>query len=124
MHVYCLEHTDTFAVPQTDPVLCQTSRHYLGRLPSLPRFKEPFPIIDFWEYCCSCRTFWPTNTDAKATAVCPVCGETGFTRFWCHNCYTISFGSAEPATHQIFAISPKGIPHPGCPGCARSVATS
>lgn len=125
MHVYCPEHTDIYWVPQNDPVLCpERGRHYLGRLPSILRCEESASVTDFWEYCCNCQTFWPSNIDGKASEKCPVCPGAGSVRYWCDKCYTISFDSPTPARRQIFTISHKGIPQPGCPGCSRTVLSS
>lgn len=124
MHVYCPEHTDTFWVPQTDPVLCQTVRHYLGRLPSLQRSAEPAPLTEFWEYCCSCQTFWPSKIDGKVREKCPVCSNVRSVHYWCNSCLTLSSDSAAPSRRQVFTISQDGLPLPNCPGCYRSVAFS
>lgn len=122
MKVYCPEHTDIFEVHAKDPILCQIGNHYLGGLPAA-RVSSEFSS-EFWEFCCSCGVFRPTSIDLGVVNKCPFCGELATSRYWCNKCYTMSFDSATPARRQVFTISREGFPHPGCPGCLRSVSFS
>jgi hypothetical protein len=88
-----------------------------------------FPYESFWEYCCDCQSFWPSNL-AKGGSIedrCPICSREVVRRFVCALCKMMSQESGEGSRRKAFTITPSGLVEPTCPGClgrADSIASN
>jgi hypothetical protein len=112
LRVYCPTHRINFEVPESGRILCESGGHALAL---------NFPHEEFWEYCCDCQVFWPSEMDkgGKAKEACPVCTRATARRYLCHECKLVSIESDDPARRKSFRITPRGEIDPACPGCRR-----
>lgn len=114
LRVYCPTHKiGPFEVPESGRILCESGGHALAM---------DFPRDDFWEYCCDCRVFWPSEMGrgGKAKESCPVCARAIARRYLCYECKLVSVESDEPARGKQFRIRPRGEIEPDCPGCRKA----
>jgi hypothetical protein len=112
LRVYCPTHRINFEVPESGRILCESGGHALAL---------NFPHEGFWEYCCDCQVFWPSEIDkgGKAKESCPVCTRTTARRYLCHECKVVSIESDDPARRKSFRVGTRGRIEPACPGCGK-----
>jgi hypothetical protein len=113
LRVFCPTHRISFEVPESGRILCESGGHALAL---------NFPHEDFWEYCCDCQVFWPSEMDkgGKAKEACPVCTRTTVRRYLCYECKLVSVESDDPARRKSFRIRTRGEIEPACPGCGKA----
>ncbi|HZH30739.1 MAG TPA: hypothetical protein VEY11_08240 [Pyrinomonadaceae bacterium] len=112
LRVYCPTHKINFETPETRRILCESGGHALA---------HDFPREDFWEYCCDCQVFWPSDMDkgGRAKEHCLVCARVTTRRYVCDECKLISLESDDPAKRKTFRITSRGAVEPSCPGCRK-----
>jgi hypothetical protein len=110
IRVYCPTHKNDFSVLLSNRIVCEQGNHSLA---------EQFPWDNFWEYCCDCRRFIPSEIARreKANDSCVVCGRAIIRRYICDNCQIISVESVELINPKAQVISAKEAPLPLCPVC-------
>lgn len=111
--IYCPQHQTIFDAAKSPKIVCEIREHSLS---------NDFPRAEFWEYCCDCQTFSPSQfgTGGKVKDACPHCGRETVRRFLCDECKIVSFDSTEDTKGKNFNVNPaKGI-EPDCPGCQKS----
>ena len=109
--IYCPTHKISFEVLESKRILCESGGHALA---------EDFPCENFWEYCCDCRNFWPSEMDkgGKAKDQCLVCARDTARRYVCDHCKLVSLESDDPARRKQHRINARGAVEPSCPGCS------
>jgi tetratricopeptide (TPR) repeat protein len=110
IRVYCPTHKVSFDIAANATIQCSSGTHTLAR---------DFPTESFWEYCCDCQHFRPTDANIKGSDECPVCERMIVRRSVCAECKVISIESDEAGRRKAFSISAQGILTPTCPGCLR-----
>lgn len=112
LRVYCPTHRINFEVPESARILCESGGHALAL---------DFPHEGFWEYCCDCQVFWPSELDkgAKAKESCPVCTRPTARRYLCQECKLVSIESDDRARRKSFLIGTRGRIEPACPACGK-----
>lgn len=114
VRIYCPTHKTSFVIsPEAKPV-CETGGHALA---------EKFPPDDFWEYCCDCQCFRPSEMVASGTAQehCMVCDRQIARRFLCDGCRVISVESDEAARRRKpYTLNAAGGVEPECPACGKA----
>lgn len=117
LRVYCPTHRINFEVPGSGRILCENGGHALAL---------DFPHEGFWEYCCDCQVFSPSELDkgGKARESCPVCTRPTARRYLCHECKLLSFESDDAARRRSFRLGPRGEVEPSCPGCHKAAGAS
>ncbi len=113
LRVYCPTHKINFEVPEASRILCEGGGHALA---------QDFPHGDFWEYCCDCQVFRPSEMDkgGKAKEQCPVCSRATARRYVCDECKVVSYETDDPARRKLFRITTRGAVEPSCPGCQKA----
>ncbi|MDT5295327.1 MAG: eukaryotic-like serine/threonine-protein kinase [Acidobacteriota bacterium] len=113
--VYCPTHKINFEVLTGGRIVCAAEQHALAL---------DFPDESFWEYCCDCQRFRPSDLKhgGQSTPACPACERTVARRYLCEHCKVLSVESDDAAgvkrkTHRIAAGGAVG---PDCPGCRRA----
>jgi formylglycine-generating enzyme required for sulfatase activity len=117
LRIYCPTHRINFQVLRAGTILCEGTNHTLA---------ADFPHKEFWEYCCDCRTYWPSDVikSGKARERCPNCERHAVRRFLCADCKVISIESDDPGRGKEFDI-PAGQPiSPACPGCLKPAGST
>jgi hypothetical protein len=112
LKIYCPEHYITFEIEESPKVICEHRGHALS---------NNFPNEEFWEYCCDCQTFSPSDLEVggKAKDTCRQCERTTIQRFVCNECKIVAFDSSEETKGKIYEVHPiQGI-KPNCPGCQK-----
>jgi Tfp pilus assembly protein PilF len=111
MEVYCPLHKIGFTATGDDRIVCPAGPHELA---------QRFPNGEFWEYCCDCQRFWPSNLQqgGRGESQCPICDRATVRRYLCNLCKLISVESDDGARRKAFSISADGCVGPSCPGCA------
>jgi formylglycine-generating enzyme required for sulfatase activity len=116
---YCPRHKVGFEALGAGKIVCAADAHVLA---------ERFPAEGFWEYCCDCLMFWPSDLrhGGQAQALCPVCERKPARRFLCEHCGVLSVASDhQHAKRRPHSIDASGAVGPDCPGCrAASPASS
>jgi tetratricopeptide (TPR) repeat protein len=112
LRVYCPTHKVSFSVMEVGQIVCEGGGEALAR---------NFPYEAFWEYCCNCQSFWPSNLSkgGKAAEQCLACNRETNRRYVCNQCKLISLESGEAVRRQLFTIS-RGVVEPSCPGCMKT----
>lgn len=114
--IYCPQHQTIFEIPHTPKIVCEIREHALS---------NDFPNEEFWEHCCDCQTFSPSDLEVGGVAklVCVYCERPTVSCFVCGNCKIVSNDSGEDTKGKIFTLSfdSKTI-EPSCPGCAKTYA--
>ena len=116
--VFCPQHQSVFEVADAPKIVCEIREHSLS---------NDFPNAEFWEYCCDCQIFSPSDLEVggKAKTACPQCERPTISRFVCGNCKTISFDSGEDTKGKVFQLdlNAKTI-EPSCAGCLKDFASA
>ncbi|MEN3326036.1 MAG: hypothetical protein V7638_843 [Acidobacteriota bacterium] len=107
--VYCTKCKSDFYPVRAPRIEC-TNGHVLA---------NNFPHDNFWDYCCSCGVFFPSNAleGNEGESNCSVCDRPIARRFFCDNCKLTTLESDEIRTERLFQLSTDGRPLPSCPGC-------
>lgn len=113
LRVFCPAHRVSFESLGSGRIVCELGPHQLA---------ERFPRTEVWEYCCDCRSCWPSalGQGAEAAEHCPVCSRLTARRFACAACKLISLDSDE-TRHKPYTIGRVGV-RPACPGCGTAPA--
>ncbi|HEX8119182.1 MAG TPA: hypothetical protein VF521_18030 [Pyrinomonadaceae bacterium] len=108
LRVFCPAHRVSFESPGSGRIVCELGPHVLA---------ERFPHTEFWEYCCDCRSCWPSalGQGAAAAEQCPVCARPTARRFMCAACKLITLDSDE-TRRKPYSLARGGV-RPACPGC-------
>lgn len=107
---YCTQCKCGFSLPRGPKIKCN-SGHELAK---------DFPHDNFWNYCCGCDAFYPSNglAGTEDESNCLHCDRRINQRFFCNNCNVIT---VEPrnmeARRRPVELSEGGCPFPWCPGC-------
>jgi tetratricopeptide (TPR) repeat protein len=113
IRLYCPTHKTTFIIsPGVKPV-CEVGGHALA---------QKFPPEDFWEYCCDCQSFRPSEVGVSGSTQgrCMVCDRQIARRFLCDGCRVISVESDEAAKRRKpYTLNAAGAVDPECPACGR-----
>lgn len=111
MQFYCPRHKLGFAALTAGKIVCAADEHVLA---------ERFPADGFWEYCCDCQRFWPSELKhgGQAQTLCPVCERRPAYRFLCGQCGVMSVASDDKHTkRRPHSIDASGAVVLDCPGC-------
>lgn len=120
MRFFCSQHEVSFSVEPSLRIRCDVGAHDLGK---------EFPKEDFWEYCCQCQNFWPSELSQThhAQEQCRVCRQPVSNLYLCDRCGAMTRDSAGSPKRRRFTIAPGGgyvlqhtpgeEPRPACPGC-------
>jgi hypothetical protein len=114
IRAYCPTHKTGTTAPAAPVVLCESGDHALS---------QNFPNAEFWEYCCDCQSFCPSEiaTSGEAQENCMVCGRRLARRFLCDHCQVISIESDEVSKRRKpYVVNGTGAVEPECPGCLRA----
>jgi hypothetical protein len=107
---YCTQCKRGFFLPRGPVIECDMG-HQLAK---------NFPYDSFWNYCCGCDAFYPSNAleGKEAESNCPCCDRRINRRFFCNSCnvITVEAGDAESRRRPV-EFSEDGCPFPSCPGC-------
>jgi hypothetical protein len=107
---YCTQCKKDFFLPRAATIQCD-SGHELAK---------NFPYDNFWNYCCGCDAFYPSNglEGKEAESNCSCCDRRINRRFLCNSCnvITVEAGNSE-ARRRPVEFSEDGCPFPLCPGC-------
>jgi hypothetical protein len=122
IRVHCVKHAIGFSVPRARRIVCQEG-HELA---------HDFPYDSFWDYCCDCEIFRPSDAfqDKEAESICPLCVSTTTSnltalnalrreigrRFLCSLCNCMTVESNEGSLSELFTLVTNGAPA-SCPGC-------
>jgi formylglycine-generating enzyme required for sulfatase activity len=107
IRVFCPTHRIGFTVLEGPRIMCASEQHTLS---------QDFPHDAFWEYCCDCHTFWPSEI-GKAHEGCLSCGAVLARRYLCDRCGIMSIESDASSVRKKFTISSEGGRPVVCPGC-------
>jgi len=113
LKIYCPQHQTTFETAESPKIICEIREHALS---------TDFPRGEFWEYCCDCQTFSPSDLEVggKAKDVCPQCERATIRRFVCDDCKIVSYDSGEDTKGKNFHLNTDGgAVNPSCPGCLK-----
>lgn len=112
LKVFCPTHKISFAAIGASVIICEGGPHALAR---------NFPLDDFWEYCCDCQNFWPSDLvkNQKGQEQCPVCDRVSLRRYLCDQCKVMSLDSGEMVKRKGYSIQAGSIV-PACPGCLKA----
>lgn len=91
-------------------LVCEADGHTLA---------HNFPYGEWWEFCCNCQTFWPSDAEhcGKGREHCPGCEQPFGARYLCHRCMMLSNAPKAAPKGKGFRISVVGRVEPCCPGC-------
>jgi hypothetical protein len=108
---YCPIHQLRFYATGEAVVKCEQGGHIVG---------YGFPEKSWWEYCCDCSTFWPSElTDGfLRRPECLVCERPTAKRYLCGNCQVVSIESSALVRRKVHSIDGAEGVKPSCPGCA------
>jgi tetratricopeptide (TPR) repeat protein len=108
LRVFCTAHRVSFECLGSGRIVCELGPHLLA---------ERFPHAEVWEYCCDCRSCWPSalGQGAAAAEQCLVCARPTARRFVCAACKLVTLDSDEER-RKPYAIGRGGV-RPACPGC-------
>ncbi|PYS93218.1 MAG: hypothetical protein DMF64_05925 [Acidobacteria bacterium] len=119
IRVYCPTHKTALPPMQAAAYIsCPNGPHALA---------QNFPHDDFWEYCCDCQSFRPSEIRlmGKTQARCLVCDRQVARRYLCNRCQVISIESDEVARRRkAYSINGVGVIEPSCPACGHRPATA
>lgn len=110
LRVHCTQHRILFRVLEARTLVCEADGHALA---------HNFPYGEWWEFCCNCQTFWPSDAEhcGKRGEHCPACEQPVGARYLCHRCMVVSNAPETTQRSRGFRISVVGRVEPGCPGC-------
>ena len=110
IRVYCPTHKTFFGAVAAGTITCRSGAHALT---------QNFLADEFWEYCCDCQSFWPSEIarEGKGREQCPACDRAAARRFLCDRCTLLSVESDEASRRKAHTILPSGGVSPACPGC-------
>src|SRR5437868_5896490 len=111
--VYCPTHKIGFVTARDERIICPAGPHALA---------QRFPEEEFWEYCCDCHRFWPSELKhgGQSQAQCLVCERQTVRRYLCAECRVLSVESDDRAVkRKRYTITEAGAVVPACPGCQR-----
>jgi tetratricopeptide (TPR) repeat protein len=114
IRVYCPTHKTGTTATAAPVVICESGGHALS---------QGFPHAEFWEYCCDCQSFRPSEIAASGRAQerCMVCDRAVARRFLCEHCQVIGIESDEASKRKKpYVVTPAGVVDPVCPGCLRA----
>ncbi len=113
LKIFCPQHQSIFEVAESSKIVCEIKEHALS---------NDFPNSEFWEYCCDCQTFSPSNLEVggKVKKACPHCERQTNSRFICDSCKTVALDSGEETKGKLFRVDfdTKTI-EPSCAGCLK-----
>src|SRR6266446_320060 len=109
---YCPQHQLRFRATGDAVVTCEQGGHPVGR---------GFPEKSWWEYCCDCATFWPSEPSSGylGRSECLVCERPTAKRYVCPACQVVSIESAALVRRKLYSITSESGISPSCPGCAK-----
>lgn len=112
LRVFCPTHKISVFVVGTGTILCESGGHALA---------QNFPHEEFWEYCCDCQHYWPSQITSagQGREQCPVCERKIARRYLCDQCKLLSVESDETVRRKSYNISQSGAVEPSCPGCMK-----
>ena len=115
---YCPEHQKGFETEAGGEIYCQVGKHYLA--------SEFPPVKDYLEYCCGCQRFIPFSITGRYKEIeCPSCEKAIESRYFCHQCRTLTNDVIKNINDKKFNISAEGKLLPDCPACqAKTKANS
>lgn len=116
LKIFCPQHQAVFEVEESAKIVCEIREHSLS---------NNFPKEEFWEYCCDCQTFFPSQLEVggKAKAACPQCERPTTSRFVCGECKVTAFDSGEDTKGKQFHLDSENFAvEPSCPGCLTEFA--
>lgn len=110
--IYCPEHHTTFETVSGPKIVCEIREHSLS---------NNFPCGEFWEYCCDCQTFFPSDLEVggKSKHTCRQCERITTQRFLCNECKIVALDSVEETKGEVYEIDPARGIKPSCPGCQK-----
>lgn len=110
LRVHCTQHRIIFRVLESRTLVCEADGHALA---------HNFPYGEWWEFCCHCQTFWPSDAEhyGKGREHCPACEQPVGARYLCHRCMVVSNAPETTQRGRGFRISVVGRVEPCCPGC-------
>lgn len=114
IRAYCPMHKTGTTALAAPVLLCEIGDHALS---------QNFPNAEFWEYCCDCQSFRPSEIAAggEVQERCMVCERRIARRFLCEHCQVISIESEEVSKRRKpYVVSAAGAVEPECPGCLRA----
>jgi hypothetical protein len=127
IRVQCVEHAIGFSVPRLSRrIVCEQGKEELD---------PDFPNHTFWDYCCDCEIFRPSDAlqEKEAEGVCPLCTSKLIPslsnhvnvptraierRFLCRFCKVMTVESSEVSESRLFTLVTNGVPTL-CPGCLK-----
>ena len=111
---YCPQHQLRFRATGDAVVTCEQGAHSVG---------DGFPDKSWWEYCCDCATFWPSQVGNGylRRSECLVCERPTAKRYVCEVCQVVSIESAALVRRKLYSITSESGISPSCPGCAKLV---
>jgi hypothetical protein len=114
IRIYCPTHKVNFEVLTGGRIVCAAEPHALAL---------DFPDESFWEYCCDCQRFWPSDLKhgGQGTLACLTCERTVARRYLCAHCKVLSVESDDAGVRRkVHTIATGGAVGPDCPGCRRA----
>jgi formylglycine-generating enzyme required for sulfatase activity len=110
LRVHCTQHRILFEILEARTLVCDADGHALA---------HNFPFGEWWEFCCNCQTFWPSDAEqgSGGRESCPACEQPVGVRYLCHRCMVISNAPKTAQRGRGFRISVVGRVEPCCPGC-------
>jgi len=108
---YCPQHQLRFRATGDAALTCEQGGHSVG---------YGFPEKSWWEYCCDCATFWPSQPSSDLRrSECLVCERPTAKRYICPACQVVSIESAALVRRKLYSITSESGISPNCPGCAK-----
>lgn len=109
---YCPQHQLRFRATGDGVVACEQGGHAVG---------HGFPEKSWWEYCCDCATFWPSQVSNGylRRSECLVCERPTAKRYVCEACQVVSIESTALVKRKLYSITSENGISPNCPGCAK-----
>ncbi|MFL6335973.1 MAG: formylglycine-generating enzyme family protein [Pyrinomonadaceae bacterium] len=110
LRVHCTQHRILFRMLESRTLVCEADGHALA---------HNFPYGEWWEFCCNCQTFWPSDAEhcGKGREHCPACEQPVGARYLCHRCMVLSNAPKTAQRGRGCRISVVGRVEPSCPGC-------
>ena len=115
--VYCTLCKCSFSLPRGPLIECDNG-HQLAK---------NFPYDSFWNYCCGCDAFYPSNglEGSEAESNCLHCDRTIARRFFCNSCNVVTLEALDvESRRRPVEFSVDGCPFPSCSGCLLPASTA